>query len=214
MLVPPFGVLVVLELCLLLGSPALGIDPPRSTGQATEENLTPQALEAIWSDLRRDDADGTKRAYQHICLLIRHPWQAVPFLKDRLKPVPRPDPIRTEHWIADLDSNDFVTREKASTELEKLGPLARPALSKKLESRLSSLEVRRRLERILAKVDSRVPSAEELRALRAMEVLEGIGTAEARQLIATLASGAAGAGLTEDAKRGLSRLEKQATSKP
>ena len=45
-----------------------------------------------------------------------------------------------------------------------------------------SLEMQRRIEAILAKHGGRVPTPDGLRALRAMEVLEQIGTPEARQL--------------------------------
>jgi len=49
-------------------------------------------------------------------------------------------------------------------------------------------------------------SAETLRQGRAIEVLEHIATPEARQLLQTIAEGAAGAGLTREAKAALERL--------
>jgi hypothetical protein len=176
---------------------------------ATAEELTAPALETIWQDLTRSDEAGTKQAYQDICLLIRHPAKAVPFLREHLKPVPRADDKRIAQWINDLDSDNFTTREKATTELEKVGILAQPALKKKLEGKSSSLEVRRRMERILDKLDSQTLSPAELRSWRAVEVLEGIGTPEARQVIAALAQGAPGARQTEDARRALDRLAKR-----
>jgi hypothetical protein len=45
-----------------------------------------------------------------------------------------------------------------------------------------------------------------LRQLRALEVLERIGTLEARALLAKLAMGGEGAALTEHAKAALARL--------
>jgi hypothetical protein len=50
-------------------------------------------------------------------------------------------------WVADLDSNQFATREKATHELEKLGEAAQPALRKALEDNPKP-EARKRLERL------------------------------------------------------------------
>ncbi|MFO0842599.1 MAG: hypothetical protein U0797_09420 [Gemmataceae bacterium] len=65
-----------------------------------------------------------------------------------------------------------------------------------------SLEARKRLERLLAAVDADVhtPSPERIRALRAVELLERIGTPAARRALAELAGGAPGARLTREAK--------------
>jgi hypothetical protein len=50
-------------------------------------------------------------------------------------------------WIADLDSEKFATREKATHELEKLGEAAQPALRKAIEGHPNP-EARKRLERL------------------------------------------------------------------
>ncbi len=52
-------------------------------------------------------------------------------------------------------------------------------------------------------------SPEQLQMLRVMEVLEHIGTAEARQVLAGLAKGAPEARLTQEAKASLERLAKR-----
>jgi hypothetical protein len=49
---------------------------------------------------------------------------------------------------------------------------------------------------------------EDLRHIRAVEVLEGLGTPEARNLLEELAKGAADATLTREAKASLRRLGK------
>ena len=109
----------------------------------------------------------------------------------------------------DLKDIDLVTvREKASADLERLGPGAYPALRKALQA--PSLEVRRRAARLLEKKGGPPPpptlSTEELRALRAVEVLEWIATEEAREILSELARGAAGAPQTSAAVAALRRL--------
>jgi hypothetical protein len=56
------------------------------------------------------------------------------------------------------------------------------------------------------------PVGAKLRALRAVEVLEHIGAAEARQLLARLAQGAPGARLSEEVKASADRLAKGAAA--
>jgi len=64
----------------------------------------------------------------------------------RTKPSARFEKIG--QWIADLDNNDFQKRAKASEELEKLGDLAKPALTKLLASK-PPVEVRRCAQMLL-----------------------------------------------------------------
>lgn len=168
-------------------------------------------LAALWNELTRADEEGTKKAFQIIRRMVQNPTQVVPFLQTNLKPAAAPEARRVDAWIDDLNSNDFSTREKAYAELEKLGALVTPAAKKKLAGQLPSLEVRRRLERMVDKVESHTLTGEELRALRAMEILEAIATPQAKGLIARLAQGAAGAVLTEDAKRAQTRLTRVGT---
>jgi hypothetical protein len=52
------------------------------------------------------------------------------------------------------------------------------------------------------------------RGLRAVEVLEHIGTPEARRVLATPAEGAVEARLTKDAKAALERLAKRNVARP
>src|SRR5262249_3987199 len=106
-----------------------------------------------------------------------------------------------------LDSEGFAARDQATRELEKLGELAIPPLEKVLASQ-PSLETRRRAEQLLEKVSGKVLSAEQVRLVRAVEVLEQTGTSEAVQLPETLAKGAPGALPTREAQAALSRLAK------
>jgi WD40 repeat protein len=83
-----------------------------------------QEREDLWDDLA--GADGT-RAYRAVHRLAAGGAGVAALLRKRLQAVPDgPDP-RIARLIADLDSDDFATREKASTELAKLGHRAGPA---------------------------------------------------------------------------------------
>ena len=55
--------------------------------------------------------------------------------------------------IADLDSETFAVRDSAMKELTKLGDAAAPALRDALD-KAPSAEARRRIEGLLAKLDS------------------------------------------------------------
>ncbi len=68
-----------------------------------------------------------------------------------------------------------------------------------------SLETRRRLAQVLTNLSDRL-SPETLRTIRAITVLEQIGTPEAKAVLETLARGAPGARETEEARASLERL--------
>jgi WD40 repeat protein len=166
---------------------------------------TEERLAALWADLA--DADAA-RAYGAIRKLVDAPKLAVRLVRERLQPAPAADPERIARLVADLDDSEFQVRDKASHELERLHELAAAALDKALAAE-PPLEARRRLEALQQKVQRRQLPAETVRALRAVEVLEAIGTPEARQQLETLAKGVPEARLTKEAKAALERLTKQ-----
>jgi RNA polymerase sigma factor (sigma-70 family) len=173
--------------------------------------LPPRELEGCWTDLSGEDA---AKAFWTMQGLAAVPPQAVPFLKERLRRATvMVDRERLARLIADLDNDRFAVREEATAELEKLGELAEPALVRALQGG-PSLEARRRLDSLLERIAGRVHSPERLRTLRAVEVLEQIGTAEAREVLGVLARGTPGAWLTQEAKAALERLERRLASVP
>ena len=101
-----------------------------------------------------------------------------------------------------------VEREKADAELEHLGELAESAMRKALAG-TPAPEVRRRLERLVEKLGGPVTSPDRLRALRAVEVLEAIGTPEARRVLEVTSRGTPEARLTTEARATLERLARQ-----
>ncbi|MHB8736877.1 MAG: hypothetical protein ACYC6M_16360, partial [Terriglobales bacterium] len=173
--------------------------------------LSAGRLQTLWADLASKDAG---KAFDAIGLLTASPEQAVPLLKDKLRPAPAPaDPKQVARLLADLDSDEFAARQKAAEGLRHLRERAEPALREALQGKLS-LEARKRVEELLEGVHALAVSPEGLRGLRALEVLEHIGTADARQVLESLAKGAAETRLTREAKASLERLAKRHPTKP
>ena len=181
-------------------------------GRLETRPLSAEQTEQAWGDLSGSDA---AKAHQAIWRLIAAPTDALALLRQRLKPVEAVEKTRIERLILDLDSDAFAVREKATDELRMLGELTGPAIRKTLASR-PTLEMRRRLQELLEESNNRQwhPSAALLRQLRAIEVLEHIGTPEAQKLLESLAEGEAGARLTQEARAAVQRLKAHHGAKP
>jgi RNA polymerase sigma factor (sigma-70 family) len=176
-------------------------DVSRFTGRRGRHlPLTRPDFASCWQDLGGNAAV----AYGAVARLERAP-DAVPFLRERLRPVAAPEAKRVARLIAELDSERFSVRERATRELAELAELAAPALREALPG-ASSAEQKRRLEGLLGRLEAAGLPRETLRQMRAVEALEHIGSAEARRLLGALAGGAAGARLTQEAKSALARL--------
>jgi hypothetical protein len=161
-----------------------------------------EELATLWADLANPDAP---RAYRAVWSLALCPQEGVALRKERLHPARPADQEKIARLIADLDSDDFRIRNQATDELQKVGDLAEEAMKRALAAR-PSLEVCRRLERLLAKIP-----LVRLRARHAVEALERAGTADAWKWLAALAEGAPEACLTREAKAALKRLAQTRT---
>jgi WD40 repeat protein len=157
-----------------------------------------------WDDLASEDA---QRAGIALAGLQRKPETSVAFLRKRLRPAEVSDEKRLAQLLADLDGDSFDKREAASRELTQLGELMEARLRQALKER-PSLEMRRRLDALLDKLEHASLPPETLRTLRAIEILEHVGTPEARRCLDALAKGAPQARQTHEAKRALDRLAK------
>jgi WD40 repeat protein len=167
-----------------------------------ESSLTAVAAASLWEALARRDGRGQKAVWR----LQECPGEAVRALGKRLRPVPHPSPEELKRLIDGLGGDEFETREAARQRLEAIGRAAAPALRQALAGR-PGLEPRRRLEAILKVVTREAPpEADDLRALRAVAVLEGANTAAARRLLGNWARGEPEAPLTREAKAALERL--------
>src|SRR5262249_46186577 len=140
-------------------TPALAAEPLCKDAAAKE-------VAAWWEDLAGEDAG---RAYAAVWRLAEVPEPtAVAFLREHLKPAVDPDFEKVRQHVRDLDSDTFAVREKAYRQLEELGDAALPALRQALEQD-PSVEVRRRLETLLARSPGLVGSPDVRRRLRALQ---------------------------------------------
>jgi hypothetical protein len=170
-------------------------------------DLSAQELDALWTELGSREAP---KAYQSLRALVRASGRAVSLIEKNLRPALALDAQqqkRVQELIVRLDHDAFAERAKATAELESLGEAAISAL-RKAYSDPSSAEARMRIGRLLEKGKNPTSSTEGLRALRAVEVLEHIGTPEARKALATLASGKTDSPITQEAQAALGRMAK------
>jgi hypothetical protein len=158
--------------------------------------------DTLWADLAGEDAG---KALKAVLGLVGDPKRAVPALAERLKPAAPIDPQKLEQWVAELESDKFAVRQEASANLVKAGEQVVPALQKVLASQ-PTIETRKRVEGLLDKLTGGVLTAEQLQFVRAVEALERMGTAEAREVLRGLAGGAAGALPTREARAALDRM--------
>ena len=187
------------------GNTVMVWDLARPTGKQAKPRLTDQELNDLWIDLADANAINAEDA---IDSLVRFPAQTVAFLRDRLKPIKPLDDQHVARLIADVGNGEPALRDKAIVELEKHMELVEPALRQTLAKKKPPAEIRRRIEELLGK-PLPPPDAVTLRALRALETLEKIGTPDARAAIEPLTRGAASARLTQEAAATLKRLDRQ-----
>ena len=152
---------------------------------AKRQELMPEDLDSLWSDLAGEDAGKAQLA---IAILATAPDLSLPIMKDRLTLRDLGDGEEFRRLIRMLDHDDFDVREKASEELRRLGPRSGDALKKALEENPSP-EVRIRVKGVLESLDFpvyRFPS-EVLRRIRAIQALEMIGSKEACEVLRSIA---------------------------
>jgi WD40 repeat protein len=177
--------------------------------KAKHSESRPAQLDQWWADLASEDA---RRAFVAVNRLAAEPQATVGLLRDRLRPATELQPEKLRGLIAELDSRQFPQREAAKKQLADFGQQAGPVLRAALQNKLSA-EQRRSIEQLLGSF-SVERSPEALRHIRAIEILERIGTPGAQEVLERLAQGSAEARLTQEAKASLERLAKRADAKP
>jgi WD40 repeat protein len=175
----------------------VGFDGKKGTPLAADERAKQ------WEALT--DPDGSK-AYQAMVKLASDPDGFIAIAKSELKPAPAgPKADDLAPIFRDLDSKTFTIREAASAKLNGFGEGAIALVRAHLEIEVSA-EVRERLKRFLEKCEGPASLPTRLRQSRSVEVLEHLGTAEAKSLLDALSRGGA-SHLTTDAIGALRRIQ-------
>jgi WD40 repeat protein len=172
-------------------------------GRLEPLSLSPHELAARWSDLANPNAGKADRA---VWDLVAAAEQSMPFLKNHFRPVVPIAPRQVAPLIADLDSQRFAVRRKATRALEQLGERAEPALRARLATN-PPLETRQRIDRLLRQMSAM--GGEHLRAVRVLTVLERAGGSEARALLTELAQGEPDMWRTREARAALKRMDQR-----
>jgi hypothetical protein len=173
------------------------LHPGREKRPAGE--LAQAELQTAWDDLANTEP---RIAYQAVARLIVNSNKSLPFFKGRVKPSSE---VTVGKVLRELDDESFDVRQAASQTLWELGPAIRPALQHALADSPSA-EARRRLEAALERFQSEQVAPTVRRQQRAVQILERIGSDEARQLLEELAKGRETAEQTRAARAALRRL--------
>jgi WD40 repeat protein len=171
-------------------------------GEGLPATLKAEEADSLWQAL--GDADAA-RANRALAGLTAAPAQAVPLIKERFRVRgKRPSPERLARLVVELDDDSFKVREQATRELAEAGLDAAGVLRTALANS-SSAEMKRRVEGLLDRL-SKGGDPERLRCLRALEVLERIGTSTAKDLLRELSRKGLSADLAEEVRASLERL--------
>jgi len=150
--------------------------------------LSDAQLAALWKDLESPDA---AQAYHAVWALVAAPRQALPLLDEGLHLATQPftaEPAHIALLIARLDDDDGAMRERATDELARIGQAAESALHRAVASS-NSAEVCMRARLVLDRLHGVVWAPDALQRLRAVQVLEQIGTPRALEILQRLAQG-------------------------
>lgn len=188
-----------LMLCIVLPLVASG-----EQGEKPAQEPANKELEKHWLNLRSNP----EKAFGSLGAFIKVKANAVQFLKRKLKPSVAVKPERIRQLIQNLESKDDMKRQAASGALVKLRDEAKPYLRKALAGQISD-RLCSGIKQVFIQLEKRTPTPDELRVRRAIEILERIGSKEARLLLQKLASGSPAARQTREAQAALERLAKQ-----
>jgi WD40 repeat protein len=180
-------------------------------GLSARERSTSPRLDECWHGLGSSDV---AKAFRALRLLLHGKGAAVALLQRHLQPVRLENVQRLRTLARDLDDEHYKVRQRAMTELMRHtadGSTDSGTLREVLHARLRenpSLELSRRVDLVLRSLEGRELLPEQLRCLRALEVLERIGSPAAREVLQSLTRGAAHASLTREAEAALQRMQR------
>jgi WD40 repeat protein len=138
--------------------------------------------------------------------LYRRPLETIKLCGERIAVPTAISADKVAKVIADLDSDDFPVRQVAVKELEAFGGEVIPAL-RTVAEKSSNPEARKLAAEVIARHEAASLKSDDLRFFRAVELLENIGTPDARALLAKWAGGPAGHRMSNEAIAAISRLK-------
>jgi WD40 repeat protein len=166
-------------------------------------------LDYLWSEL----AGGRGEAAQGLNNQAGSAAEAVTYLQERLRRAAAAEGA-VESLAADLDDESFEVRDRASREMEPLGPEAVFALRAALE-RSTSVEARSRIQKALARIKKsgdESPGITPQGIRLAVALLEENDIPEARRALEELAKGPATSLVSREARAALERRAKRPKS--
>jgi WD40 repeat protein len=174
-------------------------------GKGPFTKLDPKEMDRLWSGLSSDSASIANEALWE---LVARPQESIGYMKTRLTRLDEDEMKRIDKLVNDLDSDRFKVRDQAAKELERIGESAVPSLSRALAHK--SQEVSEAAKRLLEKIgtgEDPASSPDLRRMVRAVEVLEQIGNADAKALVKELQQRGNKVVLHREAAAALKRME-------
>jgi RNA polymerase sigma factor (sigma-70 family) len=168
--------------------------PPRKPPTEAE-------LDALWAALGDDRAVA---GYDAALMLSRLPDEAAKLVPARMV-LGKDLPQAVMRWLNDLDGEEFAVRERASTELGRLGKGVEKEL-RQARAATKSVEVAKRLDALLAALDGAANEA--VRGRRVVAALELANTQATRRVLELLVREAATTELRRSSQEALARLER------
>jgi hypothetical protein len=161
-------------------------------------------LAALWSDLVNPDAEKADAAWRKLGSAGDN---AIAFLRQQIRPIATPvvDLKQIEKLLAELDSEKFAIRERATKELLAAGELAIVPIQRWLEKQPSG-EATRRARIILGKLAEPVLTTDRRCVLEAIALLEQLRTAPARALLEEIEREALVPQICAEARQALRRV--------
>jgi WD40 repeat protein len=160
--------------------------------------LTEAKLNELWRDLALRPAEAAKP----LSALANGGEPAATFLLNQLLKSPTARFKNIDRLVADLNSDDFDTRENAARELEAAGDLAEKALKTAL-AKSPGAEVERRIKKLLDRLGG--PPADWLRTRRGLEALKLIGGRSAQEALKRLSKEASDDWVKQEASAAIQR---------
>jgi WD40 repeat protein len=178
------------------------VPPEVFSRDRVQRQLTEAKAGQLWESLERADA---KDAHAAMLELMDDPVQTLLVARSTLRPVQPLEPREFNELLAQLDGDGFAVRKLAFDRLASFGGrVAEPMAHARKDTR--SAEVRLRLGELLALANDRFAPAS-ITPTRQVQVLESIGTEDARAILQELSRGVSEAPLTKEAVSALKRLE-------